>query len=104
VYIQLAILKEQRTEMEFEWDEAKAAGNLEKHRISFEDAIGIFEGPVLESRTDRGAEERYRAIGVVEGREIAVIYTPRESRCRILSAGRARPNERRAYRQAHPAE
>jgi uncharacterized protein len=91
-------------EMEFEWDEAKAAGNLEKHRISFEDAIGIFEGPVLETRSDRGAEERYKAIGVVEGREIAVIYTLREGRYRIISARRARPNERRAYRQAHPAE
>jgi uncharacterized protein len=90
--------------MEFEWDDAKAEANLEKHGIDFEDAIGIFEGPVLEVRSDRGAEARYKAIGVVEGREIAVIYTLREGRYRIISARRARPDERRAYRQAHPAE
>jgi uncharacterized protein len=59
--------------MEFEWDEAKAAGNLEKHRISFEDAIGIFQGPVLEIRSEREGDELCKAIGAVEGREIAVL-------------------------------
>lgn len=90
--------------MEFEWDESKATRNLEKHRISFEDAIGIFEGPVLETRSDRSAEERYKAIGVVEEREIAVLYTLREGRYRIISARSARPNERKSYRQAYSAE
>jgi uncharacterized protein len=90
--------------MEFQWDVAKAAANLAKHRISFEDAIAIFEGPVLETRSDREAEERYRAIGIVEGREIAVVYTLREGGYRIISARRARRNERRAYHQANPAQ
>jgi uncharacterized protein len=90
--------------MEFEWEEAKAAKNLEKHQISFEDAISIFESPVLEVSSDREGEKRWKAIGAVEGREIAVIYTLRGDRYRIISARRARINERRAYRQAHPAE
>jgi uncharacterized protein len=90
--------------MEFQWDVAKAAANLAEHRISFEDAIAIFEGPVLETRSDREAEERYKAIGIVEGREIAVVYTLREGGYRIISARRARRNERRAYHQAYPAQ
>jgi uncharacterized protein len=89
--------------MEFEWDEQKAARNLEKHRIGFDDAIGIFAGPVLEMRSDREGEERYRAIGVTDGRELAVIYTLRQGRYRIISARRAKARERGAYRQAHPA-
>jgi uncharacterized protein len=89
---------------EFEWDAAKAASNLDKHRISFEDAISIFEGAVLEVRSDRESEERWKVIGSVEGREIAVVYTVRDDRYRIISARRAKANERRAYRQAHPAE
>ncbi|MDQ3606686.1 MAG: BrnT family toxin [Gemmatimonadota bacterium] len=88
--------------MEFEWDPAKAAANLEKHGISFLGAATIFDGPVLTSRSDLGGEERWKAIGLLGGREIAVIYTIREGRYRIISARRARENERRAYRQAHP--
>ena len=34
--------------MEFEWDEAKRRSNLAAHGIDFEDAIAIWEGPVLE--------------------------------------------------------
>ena len=31
----------------------KAAQNKEKHGVSFEDAVGIFSGPVLTERSDR---------------------------------------------------
>ena len=34
--------------MLFEWDESKRQANLAKHRIDFQDAIGIFDGPVFE--------------------------------------------------------
>jgi hypothetical protein len=86
---------------EFEWDEAKAASNLKKHGIDFEDAISIFEGPVLEVRSARGSEERWKAVGMVEGVELAVIFTLREGRRRIISARRARKSEREAYHQAN---
>lgn len=87
---------------EFEWDDAKAASNLEKHWIDFEDAIGVFERPVLEVRSERGGEERWKAIGVVEGVGLAVVYTMREGRRRIISARRAKRSERRAYHRAYP--
>jgi uncharacterized DUF497 family protein len=88
--------------MEFEWHDRKAQANRKKHGIDFEDAITIFEGRTLETRSDREGEERYKAIGLLEGFEIAVIYTPRGSSRRIISARRAQKNERDAYYQAHP--
>lgn len=89
-------------DLEFEWNDSKAEANLEKHGIDFEDAIGVFEGPVLEVRSDQKGEIRWKAIGLVEGLEITVVYTLREGRRRIISARRAQQNERRAYHQAHP--
>jgi len=54
--------------MEFEWDEKKARANLEKHGIDFQGAIRVFEAEaVLDVRSLRGSEERWKAIGVVEG-------------------------------------
>ena len=88
--------------MEFEWNEAKAATNLDKHGIDFEDAIAIFEDPVLEFQSDREGEERWVAIGMIFGRVITVVYTTRHDVYRIISARRARRNEREAYHQAHP--
>lgn len=85
----------------FEWDESKAAANLEKHGIDFQGAVRIFEaGSILRVGSPRGGEERWKAIGIVEGVALAVVYVWRGERRRIISARRARRNERRAYREA----
>jgi uncharacterized DUF497 family protein len=84
--------------VEFEWDEAKNEANILKHGIDFDDAIGIFNGRVLErvdARRDYG-EMRIIAIGAVEGRELVLVYTMRGQMCRIISARR---DERRTCRQ-----
>lgn len=90
--------------MVFEWDAAKNAANLAKHGIDFEDAIGIFDGPVLERSDDRRdyGEHRLIAFGVVEDRELAVVYTIRGTHRRIISARRAHRHERKEYRDAYP--
>jgi uncharacterized DUF497 family protein len=91
-------------DLEFEWDEKKRLSNLGKHGIDFEDAIGIFERPVFVRRSDRDGEERFVAIGEVEGRIVAVAYTIREDAYRIISARRGRTDEARDYyvRKAAP--
>lgn len=92
--------------MAFEWDAAKNAANIAKHGIDFEVAIRIFEGSVLEkadARRDYG-EARVIAFGVVDDRELAVVYTMRGERRRIISARRAHSRERKAYREAYPKE
>jgi uncharacterized protein len=91
--------------VEFEWDPEKNRANIVKHGIDFEDAIAIFEAPVLEqiaARRDYG-EARIIAFGVAAGRELAVVYTLRGTdRRRIISARRAHRREREEYRQAYP--
>ena len=88
--------------MEFEWDEAKNEANMAKHGIDFDDAIHIFTGRIFERVDNRRAygETRTSAIGVASGQELVVVYTMRGQVCRIISARRARRDERRAYRQA----
>ena len=81
----------------FEWDENKRRSVIEQHGIDFEDAVQIFDGPVRETLSPRMNEERWLAVGVVDGIEIAVVYTIRNGRRRIITARRARTNERRDY-------
>lgn len=94
--------------MEFEWDETKRRSNLAAHGIDLEDAIAIWEGPVLEvpSAQGRHGEDRVLAIGTCEGRVITVVFTWRARRRRLISARVARKNERENYQQAieHAAE
>jgi uncharacterized DUF497 family protein len=42
-------------------------------------------------------ESRYLAIGLYRGREITVVYTVRDEKIRLISARRARKNERELY-------
>jgi hypothetical protein len=88
--------------MEFEWDENKRRVNLGTHGIDFEDAIAIWDGSelILPSSQTRHGEERFLAIGECEGRVITVVFTWRGQRIRLISARRARRNERADYRKA----
>ncbi len=84
----------------FEWDARKSASNLDKHGIDFDDAIGIFDGYYFEYSSTRNEEERYVAVGEIEGVVLAVVYSARGETRRIISARRARTNEERAYYKA----
>jgi uncharacterized protein len=84
----------------FEWDENKSKANFDKHGIDFEDATGIFYGPVLLRKSDRNDEERWIAIGFLESKLIAAVFTRRANVIRMISARRARKNEERAYHHA----
>jgi uncharacterized protein len=88
--------------MQFEWGENKNRLNFAKHGIAFSVAAKVFEKECLiyESprRTGRGHEMRHMAVGRVTGKIIAVVYTVRHEKIRIISARRARRNEETAYR------
>lgn len=88
------------TGFEFEWHEDKNARNIAKHGIDFEDAIAISDAPLFIRYGNRGDEERFVAVGMMADVEIAVVYTRRGSTIRLISARRARRNERQAYHQA----
>lgn len=85
---------------EFEWDDQKAARNVALHGVTFEMASVIFRDSfAIDWRDDREdyGEDRYVAIGLVEGRLLYVAYTMRDDRIRIISARGAEPYERRQY-------
>ncbi|TKT71869.1 BrnT family toxin [Afipia massiliensis] len=82
----------------FEWDDDKNHRNIEKHGIDFDDAVEVFDGPILLYRSDRNLEERWVAIGKSNDHVIAVIFTRRNDIIRIISARSARKNEKESYR------
>jgi uncharacterized DUF497 family protein len=88
--------------MEIEWDNNKAASNLIKHKIDFEDAKNIFlDANRLEKEDKRDYDEtRIQVIGMVNQVVLFVVYTKRNGRYRIISARRANKNEQRQYYQS----
>lgn len=86
--------------MGYEWDERKNRSNVQKHGIDFQDAVEIFDGPVIEAKGYREGETRFLAVGLVRTIEVAVVYTLRGKKKRIISARRAKKNERKKYWEA----
>jgi uncharacterized protein len=90
--------------IEFAWDPRKAAANVGKHGVSFEEAATVFGDPlgriVADPRHSK-AEERFVLLGV-SGDEhlLAVMFVDRGEAIRIISARRATPRERRDYEEA----
>jgi hypothetical protein len=87
-------------ELEFEWDQAKARDNLEKHGVSFLTAAAIFQNERLERVDDREhyGEVRWIALGRVDIEVYRVVYTWRaENLVRIISAQKASKDEQEIY-------
>ena len=90
-------------ELQFEWDEAKAAANLLKHGVSFLTAAAIFDNEMLERIDDREdyGEVRFIGLGRVELDVYRVVYSWRaENVVRIISAQKAGKHEREIYYRA----
>ncbi len=91
---------------EIEWDPAKAASNLRKHRISFELAATVFLDPLARSLPNGDHsefEERWVTIGHArDGKLLVVSHTDFRNEddrmsVRIISARPATPDERRQF-------
>jgi uncharacterized protein len=88
--------------MEFEWHEEKNEANIQKHGFDFSDAYQVFEAPHVVFPSSKGDEERFGAVGLLNGYCVVVIYTVRQLKHRIISIRRARPDERRQLSQLYP--
>jgi uncharacterized DUF497 family protein len=87
-------------DLDFEWDDGKAATNVAKHQISFEAAMAIFFEPnviVRDTARERDGEHREKAIGMLEGKLYTAVFHRRGTSIRIISARRANTSEARAY-------
>ena len=89
--------------MKFEWDKNKAAQNLSKHKISFDEAKTAFDDPLYVDfyDPDHSVEEhRYIRIGYsAQHRLLIVSYTERKNAIRLISAREATKKEREAYKE-----
>lgn len=87
--------------LEFDWDAKKAASNLRKHRVSFEEAASAF-GDVLatvyEDPDHSVRERRYLVIGTSEqGRLLHIAFADRGRQIRIITARKVTKRERELY-------
>ena len=84
--------------MEFEFDPAKSASNLEKHGIYFDAVQEIWQDVMRAEIPARTADEpRWLVIGQIDGKHWSVVVTYREQRVRIISARRSRTEEMALY-------
>ena len=87
----------------FAWDQPKAALNLKKHGISFDEAATVFPDPLARIEHDpdhsRG-EERELILGQSARKRLLVVsFVQRGQTIRIISARPATRSERHAYRE-----
>jgi uncharacterized DUF497 family protein len=81
----------------FDWDPAKRVTTFEERGIDFDDARHVFAGPIMTRRSDRRGETRYMVFGFLADVEVVYVCTIRDSTCWIISARRARRDERKKY-------
>jgi uncharacterized DUF497 family protein len=88
-------------EIEFEWDAKKAASNLVKHGVSFDEASTIFGDSLATTIPDpdhSSDEERWVTTGQsAYGRLLIVSHTDRWATIRIVNARAVTARERRIY-------
>lgn len=89
--------------MKFEWDQSKAASNLNKHGVSFEEAKTVFDNPlavIFDDEVHSVDEQREIMIGHSrQNRLLLIAFTERSGNVRIISARLATRNEREDYEQ-----
>lgn len=91
--------------MKFEWDEQKNQRNKEKHGVSFEQAVEVFEDPLHIATCDHRFsyfEERWITLGHTKEQQLLVVanvfFTDEgEELIRIISARQATHKEMAFY-------
>jgi uncharacterized DUF497 family protein len=89
----------------YQWDATKAASNVLKHGVSFEEAVEVFDDPLVDIEQDRvvDGEQRWQATGMSRGFVLLVVaYATWDDEqdieiIRIISARPAEKHERRRY-------
>lgn len=85
--------------MQVTFDKAKRDRTLAERGLAFEDAVEVFRGlhfTVPDERVDYG-EKRYLTFGLLRGRLVSIVWTPRDGAIRIISMRHANDRERARY-------
>jgi uncharacterized DUF497 family protein len=87
--------------MHFEWDRSKAETNRRKHKVTFDEAVGVFYDALSATFPDPDSsrsEQRLLTIGQSSlGRLLVVVHTEQDETIRIISARLATAHERRRH-------
>ena len=88
----------------FEWDPKKASANARKHGVTFDEATTAFGDPygiIVDDPRHTQGEHRLAVLGFSQSnRLLAVMFTERGDRLRLISARTATRRERRQYEEA----
>jgi uncharacterized DUF497 family protein len=89
--------------LRFEWDPSKAASNLRKHKVSFEDAQTVFSDErarLIDDPDHSEDEERFLLLGLSSTLRLLVVahcYRSAGNVVRIISARKATADEEHDY-------
>jgi len=93
------------SELHFDWNPEKAKANLDKHGISFEEAMTAFyDEAAIEFYDDEHSEweDRFLLLGLSSDMKLLLVchcYRTEESVIRIISARKATKNESKHYQR-----
>ncbi len=81
------------------FDPAKRDKTLAERGLDFADAAQVFAGLRLENVDDRFdyGEERFITVGLLHGRMMVIVWTPRGDGRHIISMRKANDREQRRY-------
>lgn len=90
--------------LRFSWDPRKAASNLRKHGVSFEEAVTAFGDPLsitIQDPLHSESEDRFVLLGLsANSRLLVVVHAERgDDDIRIISARLASRRERTQYEE-----
>ncbi len=89
--------------LQFEWDDRKAAANLKKHGVSFEEARSVFfddRARLIDDPDHLDDEERFVLLGLSASLRLLLVchcYRGEGNIIRIVSARKASTRESKAY-------
>jgi uncharacterized protein len=89
--------------LRFEWDARKAAANLKKHGVSFEEAKSVFvdeRAKLIDDPDHSEDEDRFVLMGLSSALRLLLVchcYRSEGGVIRIISARKAAPKESRSY-------
>ena len=89
--------------METEFDPQKDTINMNKHRLSLAEGAKLFNDPnhlILPSIRPIDGEDRFKIIGIKDGKLCTGVYTKRGDVIRFMSLRRSNNGEERRYRSA----
>ena len=91
--------------LDFEWDPVKAASNVSKHGVAFEDSATVFADPLSITIPDPlHSQDESRLVLIARahsGRLLVVVHVDRGHVIRLISARPATRKERKTYEEDH---